>query len=184
MIPVSAIVFSNSPDSFSLYYALPAFRLPEFIAGIVAYHLMKCVRYSSMIRNILLLVLVSGVLHVILLGDVLPGVTLHNWIFIPAVCSALVLLFQSEETSSGLMTSRFMVWLGSISYCFYSFQFHVLLGLKALMPIELAGGWLYLCASFFILLSISALVHHYFEEPARVWLRTRAKKKLEMKATS
>ena len=176
LVPASSIVFTESPASFSLFYALPAYRLPEFVAGIIAYQVMVRVELSDFLRRMLKGVVFCGVLHVFIVGPILPGFTLNNWIFIPAVCASLVLLFKSEAPASGgFMQSSIFVWLGRISYCFYSFQFHVLEGLKHFMPAQYAGGWLYLLVAFMLLVGISAAVHHLFEEPVRIWLRKRSK---------
>jgi peptidoglycan/LPS O-acetylase OafA/YrhL len=183
MIAASQIVFQDSPDSFPLFYALPFFRLPEFVAGIVAYSLMLRLKWTSGLRNLLLFVLFLGVLHVVLLGPVLPGYTLHNWILIPAVSAALVLLLKAEVNGSKLLVGRVMVWLGQISYCFYSFQFHVLEGLRFMMPPTLNEGSIFLIAAFILLLVISAFAHHWVEEPARIWIRKRAKKVQQLKGS-
>jgi peptidoglycan/LPS O-acetylase OafA/YrhL len=75
MIPVSAIVFRNTPDSFSLFYAMPIFRVPEFVAGMVTYSIMLRMRWSSKWRNALFVVLLLGILHVVFIGPRLPGFT-------------------------------------------------------------------------------------------------------------
>jgi len=181
MIPASAIVFSNAPEDFALFYAQPIFRLPEFVAGIVSYQLARRVAWTPGLRNFLLVVLLLGVLHVALLGPFLPGFTLNNWILIPAVSAALVLLHKAEAAGSKFLGGAVMVWLGQISYCFYSFQFHVLEGLDWVMPPERADGWVYALGSFVLLLAVSALVHHFVEEPARVWIRNRAQKSRKAK---
>ncbi|MBI1293214.1 acyltransferase family protein [bacterium] len=174
MAPVSATVFSNAPQDFAFFYAMPIFRLPEFVAGIIAYRLMRRVEWRSRTRNLLLFIVFLGLLHVILLGPLLPGYTLHNWIFIPAVTSALVLLYKSELGGGQWLLGNFaFVWLGQISYCFYSFQFHVLEGLRYMLPLEKIGVVGFAMFATFLLLAVSALAHHLVEEPARVWIRTR-----------
>lgn len=176
-IPLSSVVFSNSPGSFTLFYALPAFRLPEFIAGIISYRLMNISAWSMKVKLLLYLILCAGALHVVLLGPALSSYTLHNWILIPAVCSALVILYKQDEASSGLLRGRVAVWLGKISYCFYSFQYHVFALMSLLLPKDLVTGWIYLGASFIALLLISAFIHHFFEETVRVALRTQNKRR-------
>ena len=175
MIPASAIVFSKAPDSPALFYALPIFRLPEFVAGIITYRLMQQTEWTVRIRTLLVVLLLAGLAHIALLGAILPGYTLHNWILIPAVGSALVLLFKLEGAMRHIPGRGVAVWLGQISYCFYSFQFHVLEGLKWLAPPETLGnvGFLVLAAG--LLLVVSAAAHHLVEEPARIWIRNRVR---------
>jgi len=173
MIPASAIVFENAPDSFPLFYALPIFRLPEFVCGMISYTVMMRVGWSTKIRNFLLFLVILGVAHVALLGSILPGYTLHNYILIPCVSSSLVLLYKGELNGISFFGNRVFVWLGQISYCFYSFQFHVLEGLRSLLPLDVIGPMLYAISSTIILLIVAALAHHLVEEPARVWIRQR-----------
>lgn len=173
LVPVSAIVFSNAPESFALFYALPFYRLAEFLCGMISYISMKRIRWNRKKIAILLSVVLLGTTHVALLGDILPSYTLHNWIVIPAVASALILLYQSELSGNSVLCWPIFVWLGQISYCFYSFQFHVLEGLRFVMPIEKVGGWIYAGVATTLLLVVSAVAHHYVEEPARRWIRSR-----------
>lgn len=174
--PASAFVFSKAVDSFAFYYANPFFRLPEFICGIIAYHLMVKVQWTGRLRFLLIFLVFAGFSHVAILGRVLPGFTLHNWIFIPAVSACLVLLYKVSATDSRSMAGGIFVWLGRISYCFYSFQFHVLEGVKYLAPVENIGAFNYAVVSTLVLLVVSAIAHHLVEEPARIWLRQRTAK--------
>lgn len=174
MAPSSKILFSNASQDFALFYAMPIFRLSEFVAGIIAYRLMQRIDWNARVKYILLSIIVLGLLHVVLLGPHLPGYTLHNWIFIPTVTSALVLLYKLEAGGDGkVLANPFFVWLGHISYCFYSFQFHVLDGLRWLFPPEKIGSAQFSLIATLLLLAVSALAHHYVEEPARAWIRTR-----------
>ncbi|MBY6016086.1 acyltransferase [Qipengyuania gaetbuli] len=173
LAPLSDLTFSNSPSNFALFYAMPIFRLPEFLAGIIAYRLMNLLNWSGRVRIILIGCVTLGVAHVVLLAKFLPIYTLHNWIVIPAVSSMLILLFKQSEAGAPLLESGPFVWLGKISYCFYSFQFHVLEGLYWLMPPEEFGGLVYAILATALLLVVSAATHHFFEEPVRVWLRKR-----------
>ena len=175
MIPVASIVFDNAPESFSLWYALPFFRFPEFLCGMIAYKLMIRIEWTSAIRNTLVIILILGVTHVVILGKLLPGYTLHNWIIIGSVASALILLLQAEKRGSKLFTGAVPVWLGQISYCFYSFQFHVLEGLRWAIPINEVGGLVYSVIATFSLLIIAAVAHHFVEEPARMWIKKRTR---------
>lgn len=176
MIPASAIVFHNSPESFALFYALPFFRIAEFICGIIAYKIMIKLKWNMFLIYLMYCFIIIGILHVVFLGDILPSYTLHNWIFIPAVCASLVLLYRSSISGNSTFEHPYLVWLGKISYCFYSFQFHVLEGLRWLAPVEEIGGLAYALLSTLILLIISAAAHHLVEEPARIWIRNKSRK--------
>ncbi len=174
MVPASAIVFSKAPDSSALFYASPMFRLPEFVAGIATYHLMQQTEWTARVQALLVLVLLAGLAHLALLGAILPGYTLHNWLLIPAVGAALVLLYKLESAKARIPGGAVAVWLGRISYSFYSFQFHVLAGLSWFTTPETVGHFSFLCLAFSLLLVVSAVAHHFVEEPARIWIRNRA----------
>lgn len=178
MVPTAAIVFSNSPDSFALFYASPIFRLPEFLCGIIAHQLVCNLHFNNRIRYSLTVLVALAILHVALLGEALPGYTLHNWIVIPGVAASLALLYDASRRGSGFFENAGFVWLGKISYCFYSFQFHVLEGLRWLMPIDEMGALTYTLISTALLLAVSALAYHFVEEPARMWIRNRTSKKM------
>lgn len=180
VIPTSAIVFSNSPDSFALFYASPAFRLPEFLCGIIAYRLVRNLHFNNGIRYSLAAVLSIAILHVALLGEALPVYTLHNWIVIPGVASSLALLYEVSRKGSGIFENSGFVWLGKISYCFYSFQFHVLEGFRWLAPPATIGALTYTVLSTITLLLVSALAYHFIEEPARIWIRRRVSRPSEI----
>lgn len=173
MIPASAIVFSNAPDSFALFYATPIFRFPEFVAGIVAYRLMRLSGWNDRLRYVLLFILVLGLTHVVILSPILPTYALHNWIFIPSVCAALVLIYKADTLGKSRLGVPAFVWLGQISYCFYSFQFHVLEGMRWMLPPDRVGNLGYAVIATGVLLAVSALAHHFVEEPARLWIRKR-----------
>ena len=116
-------------------------------------------------------ILAVAVLHVALLGKVLPGYTLHNWIVIPGISASLAVLYDASRSGSGFFENAGLVWLGKISYCFYSFQFHVLEGFRWLAPPATIGALTYTVLSTITLLIVSALAYHLVEEPARIWIR-------------
>lgn len=173
LVPTSAMVFSNAPDSFALFYAVPIFRLPEFLCGMIAYRLVYGAQFNRTRRLSLYALLTLAILHVALLGEVLPGYTLHNWIIIPGVAALLALLYDASQRGSGVFENTSFVWLGKISYCFYSFQFHVLEGLLWILPPDEIGAVTYTLISTGALLAVSALAYHFVEEPARIWIRNR-----------
>ena len=178
LIPASDIVFSNKIHSFSLFYALPLYRLPEFICGIITYHLCKRAVISNMTRMLLLVVIFAGIAHVTVFGMFFSNnFTLNNYIFIPAVSAAIVILYDAELRGVAYMGGAVFVWLGRISYCFYSFQFHVLEGLKwVLKPGNNPTGEIrYALIATLLLLILAAIAHHFVEEPVRIWLRGWAK---------
>ena len=175
LIPVSAYVFENTPNpSFFLFYSNPAYRIPEFFAGCLVYLLFKDVDLTTVYKVVLYIIAVPFVAYLSLWGDIFPIYTFHNFLGIPAIGACLVLLWKMPEQSNNAWNWRISVWLGHISYCFYSFQFHVLEGLPYIVDMDQISPVAFGAMSFVLLLGVSAVGHHLVEEPCRKWLRSRA----------
>lgn len=161
------------PDvQFSFFYALPAFRISEFLLGVCGF---------LAIQRGLKIPRPSLVIAVVLLGFValikqrtsgLPYIG-YNWMVMPVVICLIVCLCQSSGRISRMLSSRTFVWLGKISYCFYSFQALVLLLLIRFhadlvheFPI-LGMNWILGAFAFSVLIVLSAIGHHFIEEPCR-----------------
>jgi peptidoglycan/LPS O-acetylase OafA/YrhL len=160
-----------------IFYAMPIFRLGEFVIGVLLFFILqKRPRISEVIQPVSLCLVSFCILYLALIGKKLPIYVGHNWIVIPAVASTLLALSDSSGSIVGRALSSIpSVWLGRISYCFYSFQFHVLL------IVGVAGTQLNLSSverfwtAFILLIMISGIGYHLIEEPARRWLQQRSR---------
>ncbi len=179
------------PDlQFSFFYALPAFRLPEFLLGACGFFAaQRGFRFS---RPNLVVVLIL-VIFIVLIKRRVSGLPYigYNWMLIPAVVGLIVSLCQSGGRISSVLSCGLFVWLGKISYCFYSFQALVLLllmkyhsGMVDAFPI-LNANWVLCVLAFAILICLSALGHHFIEEPCRqkiqLWSDSRSQRAAEKK---
>lgn len=179
-----AYLLFDPKGRFSTYYALPVFRLPEFIAGIALFHLGKAVRGNPRgIEFAFLALLTPWALYLVTIGQGLHGFIPHNWINIPMVSLALLALSTPGTLVSNLMSAAPLVWLGRISYCFYSFQSFVLFlaydHYDALVHrFPALGHWKWWAASTFLALTaVSALAYQFIEEPMRRLLTKKLLKK-------
>lgn len=175
--------------SFAFLYALPAFRLPEFLLGVCGFLAMqRGFRFSHPNMATASIVLAFVVLiNVRLFGLQYIG---YNWFVIPVVVLAVMSLCQSNGIIFTLLSSRLFVWLGKISYCFYSFQALVLLTLirfheELISWFPIMESNFALCVfAFFVLILLSAIGHHLIEEPFRRkiqrWYDFRRDKRLEV----
>ncbi|VVN81235.1 acyltransferase family protein [Pseudomonas fluorescens] len=161
------------PDlPFSFFYALPAFRVSEFLLGVCGFlAIQRGFRFSR--PNLAVVVIL--VVFVLLIKRRAPGIQYigYNWMVMPVVVGLIMSLCQSDGRISKLLSCGVFVWLGKISYCFYSFQALVLLllikfheELVAMFSI-LSMNWVLCIFAFVILILLSALGYHFIEEPCR-----------------
>ena len=171
-IPATSLIMVGAIEDPIFYYANPFLRLPEFLCGILCYGCVRSAPPLSMpIRAALCAVVILAILHVAFLGNTLPGYTFHNWIFIPGVAALITILFDHEKRGGSFATGALPVWLGKISYCFYSFQFHVLFAIAYFLPFSKGNPLLYLGLCTIVLVAVSALAFHFVEEPGRRAIR-------------
>ena len=165
--------FENRPThGLQIFYAMPIFRLAEFVLGMVIYHLVKKTDLASKVNtsHICILLLIACI-YLGTFGPNLPLFIGHNWIVIPLVSSLLVLLScQKNSLFEKFLKSGPMVYLGKISYCFYCFQFHVLTVLVYVSKNQEIDPLTFFTISFFCLLTISSFFYHVLEEPARKFI--------------
>lgn len=171
------LVFENRPThGLQIFYAMPIFRLPEFVAGICVCLLAKRTSQRGFDWALIGSAFVLGV-YIVAAGRVLPIYVTHNWLVVPVVGLALFALPESRGFIARFLSSSPMVWAGRVSYCFYSFQALLLLtlishhdSLVTMLPF-LQDNLVLAISAFVILLGISGLAYHWIEEPMRVGLR-------------
>lgn len=148
IIPVS-LIYSDSL-LFTVYYATPIYRLPEFTMGIVAAKYMKSglvVSHFHAVCFVVLLALISAISNI--------GFMQYNFLLIPAICFMLI-YFAQIKTPKILNP---IVHLGEISYSFYLMQVAGFMILDHVHPdfIYKSGiyGWLLLFVIFTVMAQIS-----------------------------
>ncbi|NVZ27717.1 acyltransferase [Pseudomonas gingeri] len=157
---------------FSFFYALPAFRVSEFLLGVCGFlAVQRGFRFSR--PNFAVVVIL--IVFVLLIKRRALGIQYigYNWMVMPVVVGLIISLCQSNGRISRALSSRVFVWFGKISYCFYSFQALVLLllikfhkNLVDAFPV-FDMNWFLCIFAFVILVFLSALGHHFVEEPCR-----------------
>ena len=173
---LSAELFGTK--DFPIFYAMPIFRLPEFLIGVCIFLAMR-LGYKSKSRAFAQMVVLGIFIGYLgLFGDKMPIFVGHNWITIPVIAFMIFSLANSKGFIAYLLSSRIFVWLGKISYCFYSFQVLLILfliqyhdSIVISYPIFTDNRVLGLIA-FMILIVMSTLGFYLIEEPARKWIRS------------
>jgi peptidoglycan/LPS O-acetylase OafA/YrhL len=184
-IGLSSLSFEGNTLPFQVFYAMPIFRLSEFVIGICAYlvyrkYLMyrklRRLQNSDIILTITVVILGT---YLAFFGQRLPGYIVHNWLVVPSIAVVLIALSGGDGAIVRLMSTKALVWGGRISYCFYSFQLLIILALLSkhdwlVSRMPMFSDNRLLCVSAFILLLVmSAVGYHWIEEPLRRRLAAR-----------
>lgn len=169
------VIFPGAPRG--VYYSMPIYRLPEFLIGVCCF---LAIQGQSLKRfNQWFHLAVAGlfVAYLALVGPRLPDYVGHNWITVPFIAYTICVLAKGKSILASCLSAPLFVWLGRISYCFYSFQALVILFLisrhdgivKAIPP--LASNRIFMLSALLILIALSALGYYLIEEPARRKIR-------------
>ncbi len=161
------------------FYSVPIYRLPEFLLGIFTFVLTK--RFPGVIqqRYVADAVVAALIVYLTLLGGRFSLYVGNNWFVVPAICLLIASAAGAKSIFSTLLSSRLMVWLGKISYSFYSIQLFVLLfldhnrNLIILHVPALASNRVLALAALLVLTVLSAGTYHFVEEPCRKLLGSR-----------
>lgn len=178
VMPGISIVLFGTP-AFPIFYAMPLFRLPEFLLGVcalLALRLGVSVRFGAVLTVLLPLILF---VYVGYYGGVMPMYVGHNWIVLPIICLMIVALSVGKGPVTWLLSCKLFVWFGKISYCFYSMQALLLFALTShydhlisAFPI-FANGKILTGTTFVVLIGISVVCYYLIEEPCRLWIKDR-----------
>jgi peptidoglycan/LPS O-acetylase OafA/YrhL len=179
ILPGICVSLFNNPSN-NVFYSMPIFRLPEFLIGVCLYLVMRSISISEYRRNVFQVGSITiFFLYLGMLGLKLPMYVGHNWITIPLISFLIFSLASGKGIISSLLSIRLFVWLGKISYCFYSFQilmFFVLIDnhekIVDFTPV-LKNNLALTLVSFLFLVIVSAIGYCFIEEPARRWIKVK-----------
>ena len=169
----------------NVFYSMPIFRLPEFVIGICIYLIHSEKNQMMNISSFLMYaILIIYICYLGIYGPSLPIYVAHNWITLPVISLIIFFLLGEKNMLSKLLSSDSLVFLGKISYCFYSFQVILILLLVDYHD-KLSNKffWLHnnkilLIISFVVLLIASCLGYYLVEEPARKTIKRYGNEKL------
>nr|WP_276556384.1 acyltransferase [Pseudomonas peradeniyensis] len=162
-----------------VFYAMPVFRFPEFVIGACVFILSKRHPLPPSTWIIQLASIAVFFAYLGHFGAVMPIYTGHNWIVIPVVAITLCTLATGRGPVAWVLSRPLFVWLGKVSYCFYSFQALIVLSMisyhkeiTTMIPALAEGKTLIVCA-FICLIVLSAAGYYLIEEPARRIVRNK-----------
>ncbi|MCT9809906.1 acyltransferase [Acidovorax sp. Be4] len=164
-------IFPDAPRG--VYYSMPIYRLPEFVIGVCCYLAFRN-GWGEKFKPIhQVAFLVTTTTYLGFFGPSIPNYVGHNWIAVPFIAFMIFTLSNGKGILASSLSGSFLVWLGKISYSFYSFQALVIMFLisyhdQILVRLPaLANNKLFLLFALFILVLISAIGYYLIEEPAR-----------------
>ena len=176
MLPGISVKLFDSPSS-GIFYSMPIFRLSEFVIGMCIFLAIRTGFSYSPISKILMAVYIAFFVYLGILGPFLPIYVGHNWISLPLIALMIQQLATEESIISKILSGDIFVWLGRISYCFYSLQALIILALISyheylvvLVPI-LSNNKALTFASAVLLIALSAVCYHFIESPLRRSIR-------------
>jgi len=173
---LSDVLFKSALSN--IYYSMPIFRLPEFLIGTLICFAVKGGVGEKLGAKLQAIVILVYVTYLGFFGPSMPYVA-HDWMTLPVVAFMILSLSNGKGLIAALLASRAFVWLGKISYCFYSFQVAIIILLvnyhdKLVHRIPLLSHNKVLAiVAFITLIVISALGYYLVEEPSRRWIRRR-----------
>jgi peptidoglycan/LPS O-acetylase OafA/YrhL len=184
---LSLILFYG--DNGLAYYSMPIYRIPEFVFGVCTSLAVRRMSVSpSRTATIQMAAMIVLIIYLGTVGPKLPMWIGHNWLVLPVISLTIFSTAQSFGILSRFLRAPVLVWLGKISYSFYSFQLLVLLMLKShheaivkSVPF-LADNLILLLVSFVVLIILAAAGYHFIEEPCRLWIKARHAKRIVAKA--
>ena len=185
-IGLAATIFRNPLGV--VFYSIPIFRLPEFIIGVCLYLIDK--DYINIRKGLINFSLPILIIYFGLLGRRTGVYSTHDWIVLPVIACLIFHARNNELFINKFLSSRIMVYLGKISYCFYSLQAFLLIILSIyhdrfveIMPV-LNNNILLCSASLAILILFSTIAHYFIENPARLWIKKYIKERANNIKTS
>jgi len=167
-------VFEPRPEpALAIFYAMPIFRLPEFVFGISIYLLRNEFRRLSLFGGVAAVALLA---YLALFGHLLPLFVLHNWIAVPLIGVVILGLARGSGVLAKALSTRPAVYAGKISFCFYMFQFPVIFGALQLRKYFEMDAYSAFSICFVSLTVISIMGYHLIEEPFRKSIRSHGAK--------
>lgn len=137
----------------------------EFMLGTVIYSLYRDGLLNPLAKKNLLISM--GIL--LFIGVLLE---LPNYSWIPLFMVLFVSYFICLESDADVKVSRWLLWLGNISYSVYLIHYLTKDIMKLFLQTEQAP-WDWLLLYFVIVLGGSHFLYHYLELPAKRWLTTK-----------
>lgn len=176
---LAAIVGRNHTNHEWLFYIWPLFRFSDFAMGVLA-GLAFCrwgrVRGNAWVWTSLEVVSVAVIGLQIMLASYVPSSLRHGVYYAPVYVACILIFAQGNGWLARILSHRWLVYGGDISYSFYMFHMLVIRYVALILAgtgwvIPLPGGGFILV--FVITLLVSCASYELYETPLRRWARQR-----------
>jgi peptidoglycan/LPS O-acetylase OafA/YrhL len=173
-------IFATFHQTFldKLIYIWPIFRLPEFTLGACLCLLLTRGVGTQLPRWLPYVALGTLLIYLGIVGNGLALYVGHHWLVLPTIGIWLIILTYGKGGFVRVLGCKPAVWLGKISYCFYSFQPLIILSLIShhdrlitAIPV-LANPYALALAASIALLGVATVGYYCIEEPLRARIRT------------
>lgn len=158
------------------WYVNPVTRLPDFLVGVLLYGIYRSVRDKKLSYSTATLLEVGAIVFFLLfyLGAVgIPKVYRYScYYWLPV--SLLILIFALQQGGlSRLLSNRFLIIGGEISYSFYLIHLFIILGYSKMAVLyQWPTQWVVSVPLIFcITILLSLFSYYYFEKPANRWVK-------------
>lgn len=148
----------------------PLPHLPTFMFGIVLSRFNDCMKFSNRARFWLALAGIASVSTVLMQGQKMPFLLMHNGLITPLFAISILGLAGRHPITRALSIPLF-VTIGEASYCLYILHFNLWdrihrSGILVRLHLIQFDPWL----SYIILEIAALLAYRYIERPSRNWL--------------
>ena len=179
LIVLMAIGMSITPESRynDFWYVNPLLRFPEFLVGVLCFHVYKIWRpeLPPSVFSILELLSVGLFCAFYIFAENVPlTYRCSLYYMFPIACLILIFSWQGGVISK-FLSYRIFIWLGKISYGFYLFHFLIiklLISITRFYDLQ-CEPLTEVVVVFIVTLIISGLSYHWFELPLNKWIKKR-----------
>ena len=175
ILPSISFVLLDPKPIFPTIYALPIFRLPEFIMGIICCLIFFDTKTCKSIQFKFMLTVLFLLGYLALFGNSFPVIyIIHNFIVIPCFCLIIYYIAHADsQFPFNLLKNKYLKFLGESSYSFYLMQLLPLkwgVTLVAHYHFFAKHHWFLAITLFVINLLLATACYKLIEKPMRKYL--------------
>lgn len=178
-----AMYLTQDTDIKAIWYVNPLTRLPDFLIGMLLFHLFDKYKKTEWLYNRASLYEALAILLFLLFyipaGEYVPKVYRYSCYYWLPICLLLYIFAHQRGIISTILSNKYLVIGGEISFSFYLIHLFIIEGY-----VKIAKSWLpdipYQLAIpviFIIITGVSLLSYYYFEKPANQFVKNLLNKK-------
>lgn len=183
VLVVTGMYFTPVEEIKAYWYVNPITRFPDFIVGVLLYQLYNYVRNKNVTYHqgtMIEVLSIAVFLGFYLYSSEIPKVYRYSCYYWLPVALVLLSFALQKGAISRLLSNRYLIIGGEISYSFYLIHLFILLPYAEWQKgSDLKISWMISVPILFcIVVTLSLISYYYFEKPMNKWI----KKKLSYKS--